>query len=66
MLTISQKKIFPYILRVLNIVHSFNCVQGTLLRSLKRLSGFKFLNDLVLMIVYALLVECLQTTLLVQ
>ena len=33
--------------------------QGTLLRSLKSLSRFKFLNDLVLMIVCSRLVECL-------
>ena len=36
--------------------------QRTLLRSLKRLSEFKFLNDLVLMIVCSLLVECLLRT----
>ena len=38
------------------------CMEGTLLRSLEILSGFKILNDLVLMIVCSLLIECLLRT----
>ena len=62
MLTISQKRLFHICQESSTLSMVSTVCQGTLLRSLKSLSGFKFLNDLVLMIVCSLLVECLLRT----